>query len=126
VPDSDLRPAERRRWRDAIDRHLEDLPRQYAALEHAMASFGETFDVERFMAAYDTSDDMGAYNRVQAVERALGRVQNYVGELAAAGVKLAALPTAADSHGSSAQQGFEALRDARIISRSLCRKLVQA
>jgi hypothetical protein len=69
---------------------------------------------------------MDAYNRVQAVEQALGRVQNYMCELAEAGVKLAALPRAADSHGSSAQQAFGALRDAKIISRSSCRKLVQA
>ena len=126
VPNLDARPLDRTRWRDAIGRHLEDLPRQYAALEHAMANFGENFDVQQFKAAYNTSEDMDAYNRVQAVERALGRVQNYVCELAEAGVKLAALPRAADSHGSSAQQAFEALRDAKIINRSLCRKLVQA
>jgi len=126
MPDPDARPVERPRWRDAIERHLEDLPRQYAALEHAMASFGGNFDLQQFKAAYNTSEDMDAYNRVQAVERALGRVQNYVGELAEAGVKLAALPRAAVSHGSSAQQAFEALRDAKIISRSLGRKLMQA
>jgi hypothetical protein len=45
---------------------------------------------------------MGAYNRVQAVERALGRVQKYVAELAEAGVKLAALPRPTDGHGSPA------------------------
>ena len=116
VPNPDARPVDGKRWRDAIERHLEDLPRQYAALEHAMASFGENFDVQQFKAAYNTSEDMDAYNRVQAVERALGRVQNYVGELAEAGVELAALPRAADSHGSSAQQAFEAMRDAKIIT----------
>lgn len=126
VPDPDARPVDRKRWRDAIERHLEDLPRQYAALEHAMASFGENFDLKQFKAAYNTSEDMDAYNRVQAVERALGRVQNYVGELAEAGVKLAALPRAADSHGSFAQQAFEALRDAKIITARLCSRLVQA
>ena len=97
MPDPDVRPVDTKRWRLAIVRHLEDLPRQYAALEHAMASFGEDFDLQQFKAAYNTSDDMDAYNRVQAVERALGRVQNYVGELAEAGVKLAALPRPADS-----------------------------
>ena len=115
-----------KRWRLAIVRHLEDLPRQYAALEHAMASFGANFDLQQFKEAYNTSDDMDAYNRVQAAERALGRVQNYVGELAEAGVKLAALPRPADTHRSSTEIAFEAMRAAKIISPSLCRRLVQA
>ncbi len=68
---------------------------------------------------------MDAYNRVQAVERALGRVQNYVSELADAGVKLAALSRPTNSHGSPAQWAFEAMRDARVISSGLCRRLVQ-
>ena len=126
TPDSDARPVDTKRWRLAIVRHLEDLPRQYAALEHAMASFGEDFDLQQFKAAYNTADDMDAYNRVQAVERALGRVQNYVGELAEAGAKLAALPRPADSHRSSTEIAFEAMRDAKVISASLCRRLVQA
>jgi hypothetical protein len=115
-----------KRWRLAVVRHLEDLPRQYAALEHAMATFGADFDLQQFKEAYDTAEDMDAYNRVQAVERALGRVQNYVTELAEAGVKLAALPRAIDSHGSPAQQAFDAMRDAKVISGGLCRRLVQA
>ncbi len=91
-----------------------------------MASFGAEFDLQQFKAAYTTADDMDAYNGVQAVERALGRVQNYVGELAEAGAKLAALPRPADPHRSSTEIAFEAMRDARIISASLCRRLVQA
>ena len=126
VPDPDVRRAERKRWRDAVDRHLEDLPRQYAALEHAMASFGGNFDLQQFKAAYETLEDMDAYNRVQAVERALGRVQNYIGELAETGVKLAALPRPEESHGSPTRTAFEAMRDAKIITTSLCRRLVQA
>ena len=126
MPDSDARPVDLKRWRSAIVRHLEDLPRQYAALEHAMASFGSDFDLPRFKEAYNTSDDMDAYNRVQAVERALGRVQNYVGELAEAGVKLAALPRPADTHRSSTEIAFEAMRHAKIISASLCGRLVRA
>ena len=126
IPDPDARPVDTKRWRLAIVRQLEDLPRQYAALEHAMASFGTDFDLQQFKAAYNTAEDMDAYNRVQAVERALGRVQNYVGELAEAGVKLAALPRPTDSHGSPAQRAFDAMHDAEIISRGLCRRLVQA
>ncbi|MBV8734309.1 MAG: hypothetical protein JO342_18260 [Solirubrobacterales bacterium] len=114
-----------KRWRLAIVRYLEDFPRQYAALENAMAAFGADFDLQQFKAAYKTADDMDAYNRVQAVERGLGRVQNYVSELAELGVKLAALPRPKDSHRSPAQQSFEAMREARIISRGLCNRLGQ-
>ena len=126
MPDPDVRAVDTKRWRLAIVRHLGDLPRQYAALEHAMASFGEDFDLQQFRAAYNTAEDMDAYNRVQAVERALGRVQNYVGELAEAGAKLAALPRPAESHRSSTEIAFEAMRHAKVISGGLCRRLIQA
>lgn len=118
--------VERKRWRLAVVRHLEDFPRQYAALENAMGVFGDDFELQQFKAAYNTTEDMDAYNRVQAVERAVGRVQNYVAELAEAGAKLAELPKAIDAHGSESQRAFEALRDAGVIVRGLCRQLVQA
>lgn len=35
-------------------------------------------DRSHFEAPYNTAKDLDAYNRVQAVERPLGRVQNYV------------------------------------------------
>lgn len=126
ISNSEARAGDTKRWRLTIVRQLEDLPRQYAALEHAMASFGTDFDLQQFKEAYNTAEDMDAYNRVQAVERALGRVQNYVGELADAGAKLAALPRPADAHRSPTEIAFEAMRDARIISAGLCRRLVQA
>jgi hypothetical protein len=127
MADREARKVDERRWRLTVVRHLEDLPRQYAALENAMASFGEDFDLPQFKAAYNTTEDMDVYNRVQAVERAVGRVQNYVGELADAGAKLAGLPRPPMESGESqAQQAFEALRDAGVIGRGLCRKLVQA
>ena len=108
-------------------RHLEDFPRQYAALESAMAAFGGDFDMQRFKAAFNTADDMEAYNRVQAVERALGRLQNFVATLAEAGAKLAVVPLAAASaRGSAPERAFEALRDAGVIDRALCRRLIQA
>jgi predicted nucleotidyltransferase len=122
----DATTVDAQRLRLTIVRHLEDLPRQYAALEHAMASFGADFGLQQFKEAYDTAEDMDAYNRVQAVERALGRVQSHVGELAHAGVKLAALPRPADRHGSTTQTAFEAMRDAKIISARLCGRLVRA
>jgi hypothetical protein len=121
------RNVDERRWRLTIVRHLEDLPRQYAALENAMAAFGEDFDLQQFKVAYNTTEDMNAYNRVQAVERAVGRVQNYVGDLADAGAKLVGLPRPPmESGGSQAQQAFEGLRDAGVIGRGLCNKLVRA
>src|SRR4051812_43083756 len=92
-----------------------------------MAPFGDEFDLVRFKRAFDTHADMEAYNRVQAVERALARVQNFVAELAYAGVNLAELPRPriADE-GSRAQQAFEALRDAKVIDGRLCRRLIRA
>lgn len=89
--------------------------------------FGDDFDLPAFKAAFDTSEDMGAYNRVQAVERAVGRVQNYVGDLAEAAMNLAELSRPGmPGRGSRAEQAFEALRDAKVISASLCRRLVRA
>src|SRR5579864_7212252 len=126
VADREARKVDERRWRLSIVRHLEDLPRQYAALENAMAGFGEDFDLQQFKAAYNTTEDMDAYNRVQAVERAVGRVQNYVGELADAGAKFVGLPRPPmESGGSEAQQAFETLRGAGVIGRGLCNKLVR-
>jgi hypothetical protein len=92
-----------------------------------MAAFGGDFDMQRFKEAFNTADDMDAYNRVQAVERAVGRVQNFVSELAQAGTKLAVLPRPAIEQGGSAtQQAFEALRDAGVIDGALCRRLTRA
>lgn len=54
------RTVDRRRWRRDIVRHLEDFPRQYSALEHAMAAFGGDFDMQRFKEAFDTIDDLDA------------------------------------------------------------------
>lgn len=120
--DGDLRS-----WRRTIVAHLEDFPRQVEALETAMGTFGEDFDLAAFKRAYETRDDMEAYNRVQAVERAAGRVQNYVSELADAGSKLAGLerPSLKEA-GSPAIQGIQAMRDAGVISRNLFNRLGRA
>lgn len=120
------RNADRKAWTTDVVRHLGDFPRQYAALETAMASFGEDFDLQQFKAAFNATDpeDMEDYNRVQAVERAVGRVQNYVADLAIAGVRLAGLPL--EGEGSPAHRAFEALRDAKVIDGRLCRRLIRA
>jgi hypothetical protein len=121
------RKVERQRWRRDIVRYLGDFPRQYAALENAMGAFGDDFDLTEFKQAFDTADDMEAYNRVQAVERAVGRVQNYVADLAEAGAKLAQLARPPlEGQRSRAEQALEALRVGGIIDRGLCRRLVQA
>ena len=121
------RQSARKRWRRDIVRHLEDFPRQYAALESAMAVFGEDFDLQSFKSAFETRHDMEAYNRVQALERAVGRVQNFMAELADSGTSLAGLPRPPmEVQGSAGQQAFEALRDAGVIDGSLCRRLTRA
>jgi uncharacterized protein YutE (UPF0331/DUF86 family) len=122
----EARKVDRRRWRRDIARHLEDFPRQYVALERAMAAFGGNFDLVQFKQAFNTVDDIDAYNRVQAIERALGRVQNFVADLAQAGVKLAQLPHVAEGHGPPSHQAFAALRKAGVIDGELCRRLTRA
>ena len=127
MPGAEPRPAELNRWRRDIVRRLEDFPRQYAALENSMGMFGENFDLGPFKEAFDTADDMDAYNRVQAVERAVGRVQNFIAELSENGVKLAQLPpSTGKAPGSPAQRAFECLRDAGVIDRGICSRLLQA
>jgi uncharacterized protein YutE (UPF0331/DUF86 family) len=126
MAEGERRRANRTRWERDIVRHLEDFPRQYAALETAMAAFGGDFDLQEFKEAFNTTEDMQAYNRVQAVERAVGRVQNFVADLAKAGVRLAQLPLPRmQDDGSQAQQAFEALRDAGVIDRELCGRLTR-
>lgn len=120
------RKADVRRWRREIVELMADFPRQYAALEAAMATFGEDFELPRFKQAYDTTTDMDAYNRVQAVERALGRVQNYVADLSIAGVKLAGLDLSEANHEALAARAFAALKDAEVIGADLCRRLARA
>lgn len=118
---------DRKRWQRSVVRHLEDLPRQYAALENAMGAFGDDFDLKEFKAAFGTTEDMEAYNRVQALERGIGRVQNFVAELAESGVRLARLPSPpVKADGSPATRAFESLREAGVIDGRLCRRLTQA
>ncbi len=92
-----------------------------------MNAFGDDFDLRTFKGAFETTEDMEAYNRVQAVERAVGRVQNFIGDLAETGVKLAELPRPPmGDDGSRAEQAFNALRNGGVIEGNLCRRLVRA
>lgn len=123
---SRARKVDRQRWLRKVVDVLEDFPRQYAALDSAMAAFGGDFDLAPFKQAYETRTDMDAYNRVQAVERAVGRVQNYVGDLALNGARLAGLDLSGADHGGEAKRAFRALRDAKVIDGGLCSRLIQA
>jgi len=117
--------AQRNRWRNETIEHLEDFPRQYAALQNAMAEFGADFPLPPFKAAFDSTTDMDSYNRVQSVERALDRVQNFVAQLSIVGAKLAGLqPPKADE--GEATKAFTALNEAGVINAALCRKLRRA
>jgi uncharacterized protein YutE (UPF0331/DUF86 family) len=119
------REVDIKRWRTEILALLEDFPRQLEALETAMGEFGEDFDLQSFKSAYETHRDMRAYNKVQAVERGLGRVQNYVADLAITASKLAELDVEVKDAG-KAEQAFDSLREADVISGQLHRSLRRA
>jgi hypothetical protein len=121
-----LRPAERKRLIRRIVANIDEFPRQHEALEYAMKSFGVEFDRRQFKEAFETTEDMAAYNRVQAVERAVGRLQGFVGDMARDGVHLADLPSdPLGGEGFRAKNAFEALRQAEVIDGNLCRRLVK-
>lgn len=121
-----LRPAERTRLIRRTIAHIDEFPRQHEALEYAMNSFGVDFDRGQFKEAFETTDDMAAYNRVQAVERAVGRLQGFVGDMARDGVRLADLPSdPMGGEGFRAKSAFETLRTAKVIDGNLCRRLVK-
>jgi uncharacterized protein YutE (UPF0331/DUF86 family) len=115
----------RRRWAREVRELLVDFPRQHAALLHAMDAFGE-FDLTAFKRAFEETRDMEVYNRVQAVEHSVVRVQTYVAELAIAGAKLAALELSKGSDEGVAECAFSALAQASTIDRPLARRLKKA
>lgn len=63
---------------------------------------------------------------MQAVERALSRVQNFVADLAQAGAKLAQLQSEEAVRASGSHKAFVALRDAGVIDAQLCARLIRA
>ena len=115
----------RRRRRSVID-HLDDLPRQIAALETSLEPFGDDFDAAAFREALE-SEDPRRYNGAQTVERAFARVQGYLARLADDGTQLAELPWRSPKTGEvAAKPWFEALRDADVIGPALCTRLVRS
>jgi uncharacterized protein YutE (UPF0331/DUF86 family) len=119
------RPVDRRRWKKEVVDGLASLPREHEALEYAMAEFGTSFDLAELKKALAPRADIALYNRVQALERAVTRVQNILADLAIAGVKLGGLPLPATNAG-PADRSFEALRDGGVISAALSRRLRNA
>ena len=120
-----VRKVDEKRWRLRIGERLADFPRQHEALRFAMEAFGPDFEIEAFKAAYESREDLEAYNRAQTVERALGRVQNYVAELAIDGCKLAELQEVRARSG-EANDAFATLAGADVISGALRGRLGRA
>jgi uncharacterized protein YutE (UPF0331/DUF86 family) len=119
------RPVDLRRWKKEVVDGLASLPREHEALEFGMAEFGPGFELAELKKALAPRADIALYNRVQALERAVTRVQNILADLAIAGVKLGGLPLPATNAG-PADRSFEALKDAGVISSALSQRLRNA
>jgi uncharacterized protein YutE (UPF0331/DUF86 family) len=119
------RPTDLRRWKKEVVDGLASLPREHEALEYAMAGFGASFDLAELKKALAPRSDIALYNRVQALERAVTRVQNILADLAIAGVKLGGLPLPATNAG-PADRSFEALKEGGVIGAALSRRLRNA
>ena len=120
------RAVDIKRWRVAVTSYLEDFPRQLETLQFNVEQFGDGFDPQAFARAFE-SQDPAIYAPVQAIERGFGRLQNYMAAMAEDGARLAGLPRRRPRPGESrTAPDFEALRDAGVISKELCRKLIAA
>jgi uncharacterized protein YutE (UPF0331/DUF86 family) len=119
------RPVDLRRWKKEIAEELANLPREHEALEYAMAEFGASFDLKELRKALEPKADVALYNGVQALERAVTRVQNILADLAISGVKLGGLPLPATGAG-VADRSFEALKEGGVIGAALSRRLRNA
>lgn len=102
---------------------LADLRRHYGALLHAMGAFGEDFAPEE-LAAAARSDDPDELARLYSVERPFELLDNYVVELAAAGL-VAAGTLAPGEEPSSGIEALRKLHDEGVISRQRCKRLEQ-
>jgi hypothetical protein len=114
-----------RQARARILAHLEDFDRQLDLLEHGMEAFDEHFDIKEFKRAFEGGSGITSALRVQAVERSFSRVQNYMGQLALDGTLLAGLELPRIHEGEVAR-AFEALKQEKVITASLCRHLKDA
>ena len=118
------RDIDQKRWRRSLVDHLEDYPRQLEALRFSARTFGPDFGLAQLADAF-SSDEPELYTRVQAIERALGRLQSYMAAMAEDGTKLAGLVRrATQDREPRAQPAFEALRDAGVITKDICGRIV--
>lgn len=97
----------------ATDR-LRDMGRHWTALRAAMGEFGDDFGLEEFRAAFGSSDPI-KLNRVNAVERGIDRLYNYLAELVAYGLELAEERKVGDTP--NAARDLRRLADLRVLSR---------
>jgi uncharacterized protein YutE (UPF0331/DUF86 family) len=114
-----------RRWQSKIATEFKSLPREYEALEYAMAEFGPNFDLASLKEAKRSDSRIALYSKVQALERAVTRVQNILADLAIAGAKLGGLPLPKIDAG-EVERSFEALKEDGVIDASVCGRLVKA
>lgn len=113
--------ARERRRRSAITDVLEDLPRQIAALDHSYRGFD---DHAGFLKAFG-SDEPAVYGQVLVLERAFGRIQNHIADLARDGALLAGVPLRQPKDNEpKAQPAWEALRDAGVIGADMTKRFV--
>ena len=113
-------PARARALKAKIRDRVGDVRRHLVALRTAMAEFGDDFELDVFRAAY-ASEDPVELNRVKAVERGVDQLYNYIAELASFGLELAELRGRRDE--TNARRDLDALRDARVITGELARRL---
>lgn len=105
--------------RKVLDR-IQGVRRHLTALQAAMASFGEDFDLDLFEAAFE-SEDPDELNRVKAVERGVDQLYNYMAELAAYGLELAGERQRHDE--TNARRDLDALARLSVLSAERVRRL---
>lgn len=113
--DRELRP----RPPISIRSRLADTPRHYKALGYALNTFA---DGAAYVAAASSSDP-AELSRAYAVERPFELLENYIIELARAGLEAAQVVDDAD--GMSGRQVLRALADEDVISKSLRDRLIE-
>jgi uncharacterized protein YutE (UPF0331/DUF86 family) len=105
--------------RKVADR-IRDVRRHLDALVAAMAQFGEDFDRARFEASFESTDP-DQLNRVKAVERGIDQLYNYMAELAAFGLELAAVRARHDE--TNARRDLDDLARQGVIQRERAGRL---
>lgn len=103
-----------------IAERLAELPERLSQLSAAMSQFGDDFDRELFVAAAEQARANEA-PPTWLIERGFEIVQNYFAELAMLAVEAAGLRTKRQR--ASARVDFELMRDAGVISKSMCETL---